>query len=1059
MREWRRTSAAQRFAIAIATCVLVQAGSAAAGRDAVPSEDARRTLTAAGMAFESARLLSGAARVEALQGAQSALDAVLRSPLDDASRGAAALLSGSIHAELGAVEPARAEFERAAGKLRDGAFADDVEFVRIVNLAASGRDTEAAREWTRWEARFPKSPLRPEAQLVQAWVALRLDKPADAEQRLVALAGAEPHLAQDPRVVLARAFAAYRNGRAADALALLGPALTGAEAAYVRGLCHASRGDLIRAAAAFQEVAERSPDSPLRDPALFAKANAFLQARAYRGAAEEFARVRELMQHPQLRAEADLRAAAAVFLSGAADSAATLLSALVEREPDGDVAARAQFLRGEVAHARGQYADAITEYNRVLSRYFEHAVAASAQYRVARCLDALGRRADATGAYRAVVTGYALAPEAPAAAYLAGVGLLELGKPALAAPYFQIVVDRYAAGHAAAGTLVFASPAHQELVEAALCLLELSYHRAGDLGRLSGAPHVLLQRMPPSTSIWRGYALLIDADAQAALGRHADAEATLQRLTREFPAHEIGLAANQLLAWTLAQSGRDSLAVATEERMLARYAAQGDARRLASSFLHVAHVRFNQKRYREAAQGYEDFMRRFPQHGQRHVAAYQAGLAYLRLDRAGDAVDRWESIVRDSATTPIAERAWARAADIYFQAERYADAKRCYQGLLQHFAGSSAAGVASLRLAQCEYNAGRDAEALDAFAAVEAQFPGTPFAREASRGMELALYRLGQKPDGAATLQRLVEQYPTSSFAADAQFEVARRLHVKKEWSAAADAFRRVVVQFPGSPHADRAQLALAECLGKAGRDAEAQAAQEQFLTLFPASPLRASVLFQIASQRFEARDYVQAAVHFTRVVEDSVGADVRAAALFNLAQCQRQLGSSAEARASLARYAKDYAGDERAAQIAYQLGDLDEAAGDAVAALAQYERALTAGAPPALAVELRYRIGRCHELAGDAKAALAAYEKAVTTPDKDDPYRLSALARCASLYEAAGARTRASAAYRDIARHAPDPELAAAAAGKARDLGAARDSEDAAPPVPPARKRTKKSR
>ena len=38
----------------------------------------------------------------------------------------------------------------------------------------------------------------------------------------------------------------------------------------------------------------------------------------------------------------------------------------------------------------------------------------------------------------------------------------------------------------------------QELVEAALCLLELAYHRAGNLGQLSGAPHLLLQKLPPS---------------------------------------------------------------------------------------------------------------------------------------------------------------------------------------------------------------------------------------------------------------------------------------------------------------------------------------------------------------------------------------------------------------------------------------------------------------------------------------------------------------------------------------------------------------------------------
>src|SRR5206468_8460782 len=121
---------------------------------------------------------------------------------------------------------------------------------------------------------------------------------------------------------------------------------------------------------------------------------------------------------------------------------------------------------------------------------------------------------------------------------------------------------------------------------------------------------------------------------------------------------------------------------------------------------------------------------RWPKHRDRATALYQAGLCYLRLDRAGDAVDRWETLVRDSAGSALAERAWARAGDVYFQAERFEDAKRCYRGLLEHFGASSAAGLASLRLAQCEYNAGHDAAALEAFAVTIEQYASTPYAKE-----------------------------------------------------------------------------------------------------------------------------------------------------------------------------------------------------------------------------------------------------------------------------------------------------------------------------------------
>src|SRR5262249_14928886 len=245
----------------------------------------------------------------------------------------------------------------------------------------------------------------------------------------------------------------------------------------------------------------------------------------------------------------------------------------------------------------------------------------------ARARDARGRRADATGSYRAVVAGYPLEPEAPAAAYLAGVGLMDQGKPIPAAPYLQLVLDRYAGTKDQAGHVVFAKPEHQELVEAALCLLEMCYHRTGDLGQLSGAPHLLLQQMPPSHSAWRAYALLIDADASAAMGRYPLAQETLERLMREFPDHAVGASATKLLAWTHARQGQDSLAIATEERLLARWGARGDDRVIASAVLDIAHERFNQKRYRDAAIAYEDFLKRFPNHPKRLLALYQAGLS------------------------------------------------------------------------------------------------------------------------------------------------------------------------------------------------------------------------------------------------------------------------------------------------------------------------------------------------------------------------------------------------------------------------------------------------
>ncbi len=1034
----RTTRGALSLALAaLAVGLIVSPGHAARTRSSAEAPKAAGdALRDAGRAFDRARLAAGDERLAALRELDQSVESLMKQGLNDDQRTAASFLAGAARWELGDGDAAGNAYRDAQKGAAKGPFEDDAAFATVRALEAAHRDADAAREWIKFEQRFPTSPLLGEARLARSWNALRRGDAEEARKSLAALQVSSPWMANDARASLARAAALQLSGRSQEALAALGASPSGPCATYLRGLALSASGNQLRAAAAFQDVADRWPSSPLHDPALLAKANVFLRAKDYRSAAAEFERMQSRVTNPQILAEAEVREAGARFLAGQGDTALTLLRSVVDRHPGTDAAARAQFLVAEALAGKADYATAIVEFNQVLTHYFEHQVAASAQYRIGRCLDAMGRRADATGTYQAVVRGYPLEPEAPAAAYLAGVGLMLQNKPLAAAPYFQIVLDRYATQRDSAGRAKFSSPERQELVEAALCQLELAYHRVGDLGQLSGAPHLLLQRMPPSRSEWRAWALVIDADASAAQGRYAEAQAALAQVHRDFAGRDVAMSADELLAWTYARQGHDSLAIVTAEALVAS-AGASNGRVVSGAVLAIAHERFNQKRYREAASAYEDFVRRFPKDPQKLTALYQAGLCYVRLDRAGDAVDRWETIVRDSADSPLAERAWARAGDLYFQAARYTDAKRCYEGLLAHFAGSSAVSIATLRLAQCEYNAGRDAEALQGFAGTIEQFPGTAAAREAQRGTERALYRLSQKPGGQAVLARLVDQFPNSAFAADAQFQIARRHYDAKEWSEAAEGFRKVVSGFPGYSAADQAQFLLADASAQAHASDDARQAYEQFLAFFPESDLRSTVRFRLGLLDFEGKDYARAAVSFTQVLAESASADIASASAYNLALCQRMIGQSEEARSALERYRSQHPDDARAAEVAYQLGDMNETAGQTAEALREYQRALAAKHSAALGVELLFRMGRCHEQLKETTAALRWYEQAAAVPQRANAFRLSALARCAALYETRKQYTRAVDAYRDIARHSQDHELVAAASGRASQLEA----------------------
>jgi len=999
------------------------------------TQQAPVSLEQLGLRLEEARSMSAVEARPALDGILQTLSENAIGKLPEERRAGARFLLAETLLSAGEFGRAADEFARAEKAASKTPFAEDAAFGVIRAREAAGDDAGAAKEWDRWIEKNPASPLRPEALLAAATNATRRDSLRAASALLNRLSDEAPWTKNDARVRFANATVAYLDGRPAEALTALGET-PGASAEYLRGLALRAKGDMLPAAARFQTVAQKWPDSPLRDVALLAKADVFLASKAWKSAAEEFGRVAEAAKRDDIRAEAQMRQAAAVFLSGNNDQGIEMLHSVAAAYPRSQVGARAQYLLGEGMYSLGRFEEAIVEFNRVLTNHFDGDLAARAQYRVGRSLDALNRSNEATSAYQAVVSGYSQAPEAPAAAYLAGVGLLESGRPLAAAPYFRIVLDRYA--QEKEGALVFAKPEHFELVEAALCLLELSYHRAGDLGQLSGVPHLMLAKMPSSDSSWRAWALMIDADALASLGRYEEAQGVLARLLKEFATNPVAVPANRLLAWTYAKTGRDDLAISTEERMLQRYSSMGDVESLGSAVLHKAHILFNEKKYAKAAVAYDDFARRFPNDPNILLALYQSGLSHLRVGHNGDAIDRWEAIVKRDPAGEIGTKAWARAGDLYFRAERYEDAKRCFRGLLEHAQTGETPARATLRIAQCEFNAGHDAEALRLYSEVVERFPDTAPAKEAVRGIEQALYRLGQSKNGATVLADLVEKFPSSSFAADAQFQIALRAYEAKEWATAADAFRRVVTQFPSFSAADRAHYLMAESLERAGSNAEALSAYEQFLQFFSASELRPSVQFRTASLRFAQGDYAQAAVDFTGVLESKVSDETSRAALYNLGLCQIQLGMVDEARATLERFRKEQpSGDARIADVAYRLGELHERAGQHKEAIAEYDKALAAGAGTQLAVELQYRIGSCHEGLSEQDAALASYRRAVAAGNRSNAYHVMSLARLAALYEGRERYKDAVAAYQDLIRDSKDAELVAAAKERVKELRA----------------------
>jgi tetratricopeptide (TPR) repeat protein len=179
----------------------------------------------------------------------------------------------------------------------------------------------------------------------------------------------------------------------------------------------------------------------------------------------------------------------------------------------------------------------------------------------------------------------------------------------------------------------------------------------------------------------------------------------------------------------------------------------------------------------------------------------------------------------------------------------------------------------------------------------------------------------------------------------------------------------------------------------------------------------------------------MRAAISFTTLLEEPGESEFEGAARFNLALCKQLLGQSAEAAAEFERYREQNAADGRLVEVAYQLGVLHDEAGRFDAAIGEYGKALSLKPDASLATELRFRRGACHERLGDRDAALADYRKSLASKNAEDPFRISAAARCAAIYEETEDYKNALSVYRELVEHSNDPELVAVASERVAQL------------------------
>jgi len=665
-------------------------------------------------------------------------------------------------------DDARARYLKAAEAGPNDPWADDA-LVRAAGLALEARDgVQARRLAASFATRFPESPLRADARLIEARATLAAGRAKEAIALLTAALADDapsPAAAQAARYYLGLAYRAdgqaAKAGEVLDALAKTPAAPAAVDAQYLLGQGHVEAGRFAEAIEPLERYLAAKPKGDVADFALAHLAHARLERRQPNEATAALDRLAAGFPKSKALAPTRLRLAEAALAAGELDRAATLFRPVAEPDtPEADPAlvARARSGLGWTLWRDNKPAEAAEAFGVLLQAGPDDPLAPEAALVRGRALEAAKRADEATAAYALVVEKYPSSPQAGPAALARARLLASSGHPAEAAEAYQILLrDRPPTADAAEGA-----------------------------------------RLDDLLADW-GWAL-VDA------GKVAEADAVFGRLVAEAPggSHADDARLN------LAESAFAAKDYAKVDELLAPLVEPGSKARplvVRSALYRVGRARAERKDWPGAAEALDRLLAGpadapFRREGQfwRAEVAFQSGDA--KAAEAGFAP------LVDASVAPgdgLAAAARRRRVQCLVQLERWKDA------LAAADAWASAAPDDPLA-AERDYARGRSLQGLARFAEARDAYDAVILARKGGELAARAQLMRGEtyfhEKDYAEALREFLKVdylYEAPTWQALALLQAGKAHEQLAQWGEAAETYERFRAKFPDDPNAAEA--------------------------------------------------------------------------------------------------------------------------------------------------------------------------------------------------------------------------------------------------------------
>lgn len=929
------------------------------------------------------------------------------------------LLSGVNPAAIAELNSAAAAYAAAIADYSKSGLEASAQYRAGEAAYNMGAWERALKEFLKVEDKYPKSYIVPESLLGAVYANIALGRYQEAQSNLYRLEETFLPYAREPAVVFAKAVIEL-NRKNYPAAQKLFQQLNTPEARFFLGKAYLYEGKTYMAASVFERLLKDFPDTDMKEEAEFLASDSFFHAGDYDGAIIKYQNFLKKYPNSKLRSAAVFRVGASLFNKKDYPSARANFQAVIDKNPRDFFSPYAQFFIAESYLENKQTRDALFAYTKVATGYGASSVAPASAYKLAWCQYLLGDYLQTVHALDSFLILYPSHNLAKNAYYLKGTAQLELKKTDEALRSFQNAVDL--------------APS-SEVAEQAMFMILRAEHDRGNFNSILTSYQFIFKHLPPAGSKWRALSLLYVAEAYMALNLVDDARNIYTTIARIYPNDVSALYAQDGLVWCLALAGDTEGAARAREKLKTLKAQFPDAiQPTGADAMALADSNFNAKEFEKAYQMYEAFAAEAPRDAYAPAALYRAGLALYRLRYYSQAVETWSRLSRDYPQAPETELADFQIADTWFRAQKYAESLGAYEGIITKYPKSDKLALAWLRLAQVRYNLKQDAQALEQARTAVTKYPDAP---EAADAFDLAEAVFDRAPglDFKAWFEDISARQPADRSSGEAAFRLGRRHFEKKDYPAAVTVLKKFSVEYIDHASIKDAQFYLGEAYFQTGDMENAASVFDRFAKNYQDAKEHPVALFRLGNAYYNQKNHEDAAKAYAKLSDLYPQSEYIKPALFNLALCYKTIGETDKAEGTYRRYFELTGKGDDALAALWEIFNIQKTRGDVSGALKTLTEIYGESEGREDGLEAMYYMGELNYENRQPDEARDYWERLAQQKPAGSAWRLQGLVKLGEIYEGEKNYQEAARVYNDIARNSSKPEVAAAAAERARSL------------------------